>query len=363
MTTELQEYKCPSCGHLLGQQEYLHACEKEQGKLAEQLQQQRLQHEKEMHEKDERFARNVESIVSVRMSKAIAEQRVRQAKENEAIRNQALSEANERIKQVRTENDIATRQIENQYQLRISRLDNDNKKLQLQVEEQRKRLDCISSETKGTAGENGLIEELKQEFKTDEFACKKYGVIMADVIQTVVTESGLKIGTPITYDKKMSSKVTKIDLEKAKNYKRIHNTDYCIIVTTDIQGTNPRRFTEVREGILLVHPLAVIDIARQIRNLLVQTSKLEKINAARDSEAKDKLYESFTGSEYCRDLQTRIDAKARLDELQIKEEENHRVLWNKRRDLMSKLNEFNVKYDNIVKDITQDENDGGLPSI
>ena len=105
----------------------------------------------------------------------MAEQRVRQAKEYEAIRNQALNAANERIRQVISEKDIENRQIENQYHLRISRLDDDNKKLRLQVEEQSKRLDSISSETKGTAGENGLLEDLKQEFKTDEFICKKNG--------------------------------------------------------------------------------------------------------------------------------------------------------------------------------------------
>jgi hypothetical protein len=358
MTTELQEYKCPSCGHLLGQQEYLHACEKLEGKLIEQLQQQRLQHEKEMHEKDEQFARNVESIVSVRMSKGMAEQRVRQAKENEAIRNQALNEANERIRQVISEKDIENRQIENQYHLRISRLDDDNKKLRLQVEEQRKRLDSISSETKGTAGENGLLEDLKQEFKTDEFTCKKNGAAMADIIQTIVTETGERIETPIAYDKKMGSKVIKTDLEKAKNYKRIHNTDYCIIVTTDIKETSPRRFTEVRDGILLVHPTVLIDIAKRIRNFIIDNSRLEKINVGKDSK-KDRLYELFTNAEYCRDLQARMDLKSKLEELQHKDEQS----LNKRKDLISRWYQLDMKYESMVKDITQDEKDGGFPSL
>jgi len=91
----------------------------------------------------------------------------------------------------------------------------------------------------------------------------------------------------------MSSKVTKTDIEKAKNYKRTHNTDYCIIVTTDIKETAPRRYTEVRDGILLVHSTVLIDIAKRIRNFLIETSRLDKINAGRESK-RDKLYELFT---------------------------------------------------------------------
>ena len=150
---------------------------------------------------------------------------------------------------------------------------------------------------------------------------------MADIIQTIVTETGERIETPIAYDKKMGSKVIKTNLEKAKNYKRIHNTDYCIIVTIDIKETNPRRFTEVRHGILLVHPTVLIDIAKRIRNFMIDNSRLEKINAGKDSK-KDRLYELFTNAVYCRDLQARMDLKSKLEELQLKDEQS----LNKRKD-------------------------------
>lgn len=74
----------------------------------------------------------------------------------------------------------------------------------------------------------------------------------------------------------MGSKVIRADLEKAKNYKRIHNTDYCVIVTTDIKESTPIRYTEVRDGILLVHPTALIDIAKgntQVSDRHLETRK------------------------------------------------------------------------------------------
>ena len=261
MTTELQQYQCPSCGHVLGQLEYLHACEKLQEQLTQKLQQRDEQHAKEMQHKNEEFKQKIESTVNFRISKErkeLAEERSKFKQEIEMIRRQAVIQANERIRQALSEKEEELKQEVSQYKLQIARQDDKYRKLELEFEKS-KRLDNISSESKGTAGENGLLEELKQEFKTDEFICKKNGVAMADILHTIVTEKGERIATKIAYDKKTSSKVTRLDLEKAKNYKRIHKTDYCIIVTNHITGEN--RFTEVREGVLLVRPRAIVDMS------------------------------------------------------------------------------------------------------
>ena len=39
MTTEIVQYKCPSCGHLLGEEEFKHACEKSQRQVDEKVEQ------------------------------------------------------------------------------------------------------------------------------------------------------------------------------------------------------------------------------------------------------------------------------------------------------------------------------------
>ena len=96
---------------------------------------------------------------------------------------------------------------------------------------------------------------------------------MADVVQKIVTTQDEKIPTPIVYDKKMAASVTASDIAKAKKYRIIHNTDYSIIVTKDINGNG---FTEEREGVLLVHPLAVVDISRRIRSFLIWVSHQAK---------------------------------------------------------------------------------------
>jgi hypothetical protein len=380
MTTEIQQYKCPSCGQLLGKQEYLHACELFKKVLTDELQQQADQHAMEMKQKDEKFARELQSIVQVRMNEErtksrqemivmernyrqdIADMENRHKQELEGMKSQAEYSMDEKVRQVVTEKETKYRQIEEQYKLQLIRLEQYNKKLLVQIEEQTKRLEKIPGELGGTAGENGLLDELKKEFRTDDITGKKNGVAMADIVQYIVTERGERIQTPIVYDKKTSNKVTQADLEKARNYRAVHNTDHCIIVTTDIREAN--RYTEVRDGVLLVHPVAVIDVAKRIRSFLIETSKLAKILNGKVSK-KDKLYQFLTSSEYNRDRQTRIEAKLRLDELQRKEEEYTRTLWNKRKGLISSWNELDSKLDGFVNDITQEDedNEGDNPSI
>jgi hypothetical protein len=55
-----------------------------------------------------------------------------------------------------------------------------------------------------------------------------------------------------------------------------------------------------------------------------------KTNGGRDSK-KEKLYEMLTSPQYYRDVQTRLEAKSKLDELQRKEEDYHRTTWTEKR--------------------------------
>ena len=99
------------------------------------------------------------------------------------------------------------------------------------IEKLQRALDNVPSEFKGTSFENNVASQLRSAFKHDNIREKEFGKEMADMVQTVVTDSGETISTPIVYDTKTADSVTPKDMEKAKKYKTIHNTDYCIIVT------------------------------------------------------------------------------------------------------------------------------------
>jgi hypothetical protein len=331
MRTELQEYKCPSCGRQLGETEYIDICEKNQ-KILEQIAEQRLeplkvQHDKEIRKLKEKHDMEKEKELNIRVEKQLNQEKVW----IELRHKQELAGKEAKYIQSVKEN-----------QLKL-------KRLETQIEKQQKIIDSTAPELRGTAGEFVLYDLLQNEFGTDRFTMKKTGISMADVVQTIVTETGETIPTRIAYDVKTGEIVTKSDITKAKNYMSIHNTPHSIIVTKNIKN---ERYTEVRDGILLVHPLAVIDIAQQIRKSLIETRILIKNNTGRITK-QSKLYDYFTSQEYSRNIRERIELKLNLDNINRREE----TLRNKRNGFIEKLLEIDNKNHAIVKDITQDDID------
>lgn len=165
---------------------------------------------------------------------------------------------------------------------------------------------------------------------------------------------------PIVYDRKTGESITKSDIAKAKNYKTIHNTDYSIIVTE--KGIKNNSLTEEREGVLLVHPRVVVDIVKRMRSFLIEISKQTQTSKGRESK-QSKLYGYFTSAEYYREVKETIETKKKLDELQRKEEEYHKTIWNRRKEYVEKWFESNKKNETMVSDIAQedqqDQEDGG----
>ncbi len=270
----------------------------------------------------------------------------------EAAKLQSATLVEEKIRRAIIDNEVKHRQREKQFELQHSRIETDNKKLLDQVEKLQKTLGNIPPELRGTAGEFVLIDELKKEFRTDIVIGKRVGVAMADAVQTVVTETGESITIPIVYDRKTGDSITKLDIVKAKNYKTIHNTDHCLIVTD--KGIKDNRLTEERQGVLLVHPSIVIDIAKRIRSFLIEASKQTRNNKGRDSK-QAKLYEYFTSQEYDRGSRAKLDTKSKLDELQRKEEDYHRTVWNRRKEFIERWSELDRNNERIISDITQED--------
>ena len=180
---------------------------------------------------------------------------------------------------------------------------------------------------------------------------QEVGVEMADLIQTIVTETGHRLRTPIAYDKKMGDNVTRLDLEKAKRYKTIHNTDHVIIVTA--KGIKINRFTEKREGIILVHPIVLLDVARMIRTLVIETEKYVKNSEAFESKQME-IYNYVTSPEFNREWELKLDIISQLNELQSSEDRHHKQTSDKRRKLIDRLYELLEKNHSTINDILQD---------
>jgi hypothetical protein len=199
------------------------------------------------------------------------------------------------------------------------------------IEKLQRALDNVPSEFKGTSFENNVASQLRDAFKNDNIREKEFGKEMADIVQTVVTDSGETISTPIVYDTKTADSVTPKDIEKAKKYKTIHNTDYCIIVTK--KGIKPKdcekepsNLIGKREGIFLVHPSVVVGVARLMRNFMIENAKQTRINNGAESKYR-RIYDYVTSPERFRKIEEKMLTKSKLDQLQKNEEEYHERKW------------------------------------
>ena len=165
MTTEIVQFKCPSCGHLLGEEEYLHACQKNERQINEQTEQKsqqkikqlEMQHTVELDQQIEKNEIEKEKEVNVRVANTVKQQSVwmelkhkqdlaMKDKQTESLKLQNATLMDVKIRQAIIENESKHQQREKEFELQHSRIESDNKKLMDQVEKLQKTLDNIPPE-------------------------------------------------------------------------------------------------------------------------------------------------------------------------------------------------------------------------
>ena len=221
-----------------------------------------------------------------------------------------------------------------------------------EVESLKKQLQQSQSELKGEAGELDLYSSLTDAFSNDLFRRQKRGQSSGDVIQQIRI-GGKFLDTPIVYDNKAANTVTKKDIEKAKKYQKIHGTNYVIIVSANLPKTSvPNGLYGTREGILLVHPSIVTEVAKQIRSGIIEVSKLSM--SKEDQKSKQaKLYQFVMSSEFSMTIEDIAGVNEKLYLLQTKEEKDHNTLWKTRRDLYDRLVKTYNDFTSGIESITQ----------
>jgi hypothetical protein len=262
-------------------------------------------------------------------------------KQQEAYKKAAVEQANATyaLKERKLEQEISERDI----QLR---------RFSGEIETLKKQLTQSQSELKGEAGELDLIATLTDAFPNDHFRRQKRGTSTGDVIQQIRTR-GKSLDIAIVYDNKNASTVTKKDIEKAKKYQKIHGTNYVIIVSANLPKTSvPNGLYGNREGIILVHPSIVTEVAKQIRAGIIEICKLS--TGADDQKSKQaKLYRYVMSSEFSMVMEEISTVNEKLYLLQNKEEKDHNTLWRTRKDLYEQLvnthNDFTSGIESIIQ--------------
>lgn len=223
-----------------------------------------------------------------------------------------------------------------------------------EVESLKKQLQQSQSELKGEVGELDLYLSLTEAFASDLFRRQKRGQSSGDIIQQIRV-GGKSLDTLIIYDNKAANTVTKKDIEKAKKYQKIHGTNYVVIVSANLpKNTVPNGLYGTREGILLVHPSIVTEVARQIRSGIIDVSKLSM--GKEDQKSKQaKLYQYVMSPEFSMIIEDISSINEKLYSLQTKEEKDHSTLWKTRRDLYDQLVKSYNGFSSGIESITQTE--------
>lgn len=212
---------------------------------------------------------------------------------------------------------------------------------QKQVNDMSRKLNQSSSEIAGEAGEQNLHDLLKREFPTDQFRRQKRGEPSSDIIHSI-REGGLAPDTRIVYDNKASATITKRDIDKAKRYRHMHDTEYSLIVSSSIpdKHASNRLFGTV-DGVMLVHPSIIREVAATLRKGIIAIHKASESKQVRSTK-EARLYEYVAGREFQDTVNALQACRTDLEHLQTKEEKQHAALWTNRKNLVDSFRKAEI---------------------
>lgn len=277
------------------------------------------------------FAKNLkdtEALLKVNFEKQLKEKDSELKKANESVK-EAQKEINKRA------GDLAKTETA-KLQQQITERELELKRAKDVTEELQKKLSQSSSELKGEAGELNLYSKLSEAFPEDKFTTKKKGKKVGDIIQNIRMKNGKLIEMPIVYDNKVADRLTRTDFQKANEYKTVHKTRYVIIVSSNLPKEIKNGTLGDKEGVLLASPSIVVDLAKQIREFIIDIWKTAGSNTDRELK-ESKLYEYVRSPEFVVVIQKLNKVSEELNKLQATEEVSHQTVWKRRKELEERL--------------------------
>ncbi|MCS4538912.1 MAG: DUF2130 domain-containing protein [Thaumarchaeota archaeon] len=395
--SEVARFRCPLCGKSLAGDEYTHAMKELQAKVSEQYDKQSSEEKqkyedelKKLKESDKTalnalkkgyekqgeamrkqleisFKKQYETLEKQygKMSREADQRYKKLEKSLKAEHKNQLLESSKKIRELQNEKlrikkqaqeeamGQARKEIDN-LKLAIGERDLQIKRANNDLESLKKQLAASQGERKGEAGEIDLYVTLTAAFPNDYFRRQRRGEATGDVIQQIRTGTGKPIDMPIVYDNKEANIITKKDVEKAKRYKNIHGTNYVIIVSNNLPKDIENRYFGEKDGILLVHSSIITEVARQIRNAVIEIAK--QSDSRKDREAKEsKLYDYIRSQDFARKMEALSSIYQKMTELQEREEKAHQRLWKDRKALQLQINETYVDITSGIDSIVQEK--------
>ncbi|HEX6000635.1 MAG TPA: DUF2130 domain-containing protein [Hyphomicrobiaceae bacterium] len=205
-------------------------------------------------------------------------------------------------------------------------------KLTADLADLQRKLEGKTAHELGEGSEIDLFEQLRSAFETDRIQRVPKGVNGADVIHEVI-HNGRTCGK-IIYDAKNRDAWQNNFAVKLNADKLAQGADHAILSSNKFP--RDKREIHLQDGVIVANPARVSAIVEILRDQLVRLHELRVSNEERGSKTEE-LY-TFITSEHCKQLIAQVETQAgKMLELETKEQEAHRRLWDARKKLINSV--------------------------
>jgi hypothetical protein len=328
-----------------------------------------LDHEavRRVHESERKHERELEAAVKARATKLAEELRQRdderhrkeleRLQEQLATQQQTLAEERAHHKEALRDQKAklrvdAEREATKRVEKDLSAKDRMIGKMKRQIDEQSRQLEHMTADERGELNEEKLLSGLKDAFPDDRIERRGRGRAGGDILHDVWTKSGdgLVSAGLIVYECKDTLQWSNRFIEQARKEGKTHKTPYLVIVTRAFPGGE--KMLCVRDGVVVVHPTRLIELARVMRRLVVEVHETE-LRGEGQAAKNAALYEYLSSSDFREAFETLATSSDRFSQMLDKERRAHEQTWARRETAYEDLRRATTAIDTRIHSILE----------
>lgn len=208
----------------------------------------------------------------------------------------------------------------------------ESQRLHMKLQDLQRQLEAKTSNELGEGSEIDLFEQLKEAFPQDRIWRVGKGVNGADVIHVIV-HNGQDCGK-IIYDSKNRNAWQNEFVNKLRADKIAEGADHAILSSNKFP--KDKREIHPQDGVIVANPARVAALAEILRGQVLRMHALRASGQEREQKTLE-LY-TFITSEHFKQLIDQVEMQtAKMLDLDTKEQEAHRRLWDQRNKLIKSV--------------------------
>ena len=200
--------------------------------------------------------------------------------------------------------------------------DKDNHRMQVQLEDMKRRLEKKSNEELGDGAEVDLYNDLKAAFPDDMITRVKRGVPGADIKHDVYVDG--RLCGKIVYDSKNRADWKANYVEQLRNDQLAEQAEHAILATRKFPQSTKE--LTIRDGVVMVNPARAVPLAQIMRGAIVQISSV-RLSEKNKKDKRDKLYDYVTSTRCVNQFArfgTEVSYLRQIDEREKSQQEKNR---------------------------------------